>query len=80
VREIFREPLHPYTQLLIASLPSLEEQGVFRGVPGLPPSLLAPPPGCLFHPRCPHAMAQCTTVVPEFREVRPGRWVACHLY
>jgi oligopeptide/dipeptide ABC transporter ATP-binding protein len=80
VREIFRDPLHPYTQLLISSLPSLEEQGVFRGVPGLPPSLLAPPPGCLFHPRCPRAMAHCTTVVPEFREVRPGRWVACHLY
>ena len=56
VREIFQEPLHPYTQLLIASLPSLEEKGVFRGVPGLAPSLLDPPTGCLFHPRCPHAM------------------------
>ncbi len=80
VREIFREPLHPYTQLLIASLPSLQEKGIFRGVPGLPPSLLDPPTGCLFHPRCPHAMDRCTTEIPELQEVRPDHWVACHLY
>jgi peptide/nickel transport system ATP-binding protein len=80
VREIFQEPLHPYTQLLIASLPSLKEKGVFRGVPGLAPSLLDPPTGCLFHPRCPHAMDRCTTEIPVLQEVRPDHWVACHLY
>jgi peptide/nickel transport system ATP-binding protein len=80
VRDVFHEPLHPYTQLLIASLPTLEEQGVFRGVPGIAPSLLNPPAGCLFHPRCPKVMPQCKTIVPQLQEVRPEHWVACHLY
>jgi len=80
IRDIFGEPLHPYTQLLISSLPNLEQKGTFRGIPGLPPSLLAIPPGCVFHPRCPQAMEVCTRKVPEFQQVRPDRWVACHLY
>ncbi len=80
VEEIFEEPLHPYTQLLIASLPSLEGKGVFRGIPGITPSLLNPPPGCTFHPRCPQAMDRCKTQVPTLQEVRPGRWVSCLLY
>jgi peptide/nickel transport system ATP-binding protein len=80
IKEIFAEPLHPYTQLLIASLPTLEERGVFRGVPGLPPSLLNPPGGCLFHPRCPKRLPQCSVETPPLQEVRPGHWVACHLY
>ena len=80
VREIFREPLHPYTQLLITSLPSLDKKGGFRGIPGLPPSLLNRPRGCPFHPRCPHVMDVCSAQEPELRQVRPNRWVACHLY
>jgi peptide/nickel transport system ATP-binding protein len=80
VDDIFEEPLHPYTQLLIASLPSLEGKGVFKGIPGITPSLLKPPPGCPFHPRCPQAMSECQTVAPQLREIRPGRWVSCHLY
>ncbi|MEZ4731017.1 MAG: ABC transporter ATP-binding protein [Caldilineaceae bacterium] len=80
VDDIFAEPLHPYTQLLIASLPSLEGKGVFRGIPGITPSLLNPPPGCSFHPRCPQAMAHCKSQVPVLQEVRPGRWVSCLLY
>jgi len=80
IRDTSHEPLHPYTQLLISSLPSLEVKGVFKGIPGLPPSLLSLPSGCLFHPRCPHAMDICTTQVPSFEQVRPERWVACHLY
>ncbi|MFN8494442.1 MAG: ABC transporter ATP-binding protein [Caldilineaceae bacterium] len=80
VDDIFAEPLHPYTQLLIASLPSLEGKGVFKGIPGITPSLLNPPPGCAFHPRCPKVMEQCKTVVPTLQEVRPGRWVSCLLY
>lgn len=80
VREIFAEPLHPYTQLLIGSLPSLEEKGKFKGIPGLPPSVLDRPVGCSFHPRCPHAMPRCSVEDPQLQQVRPNRWVACHLY
>ncbi len=80
IKELLRDPLHPYSQLLIASLPTLEERGVFRGVPGLPPSLLHPPGGCLFHPRCPKRLPQCSVEAPPLREIRPGHWAACHLY
>ena len=80
VEAMFEEPLHPYTQLLIASLPSLEGKRVFKGIPGITPSLLKPPPGCTFHPRCPKAFGACKTQVPVLQEVRPGRWVSCLLY
>jgi len=80
VRDIFKDPLHPYTQLLIASLPTLNSKDTFRGIPGLTPSLLTPPPGCMFHPRCPKAMQQCSVDVPTLVELKPDRWVACHLY
>jgi peptide/nickel transport system ATP-binding protein len=80
VHQIFREPLHPYTQLLIASLPSLEQKGVFKGIPGLPPSLLNRPVGCPFRARCPHAFERCAVEEPLLREVRSDHFVACHLY
>jgi peptide/nickel transport system ATP-binding protein len=80
VQEIFKEPLHPYAQLLIASLPSLERKGDFRGIPGTPPSLLNRMEGCPFRPRCPFAMDRCAFEEPPLREIRPNRWVACHLY
>jgi peptide/nickel transport system ATP-binding protein len=80
VQEIFKEPLHPYAQLLIASLPSLERKGDFRGIPGTPPSLLNRVEGCPFRPRCPFAMDRCAFEEPPLREIRPNRWVACHLY
>jgi peptide/nickel transport system ATP-binding protein len=80
VRAIFDEPLHPYSQLLIASLPSLDKKGVFQGIPGLPPSLLNKPKGCPFQPRCPKAFDKCVEVEPILTEVKPGRWVSCHLY
>jgi peptide/nickel transport system ATP-binding protein len=80
IRDLFEHPLHPYTNALITSLPTLEQRGVFRGVPGLPPSLRNPPEGCLFAPRCPRVMERCTVDTPELQEVRPGHWVACHLY
>ena len=80
VREIFKEPLHPYTQLLISCLPSLEGKRRFKGIPGLPPLLLNLPSGCAFHPRCPQVMSRCSLEVPSLNEVCPGRWVACHLY
>ncbi len=80
VRAMFAEPLHPYTQLLIASLPTLERKEDLQGIPGVPPSLLNKPSGCPFRTRCPHAFERCTTQVPALREVRPDHWVACHLY
>ncbi len=79
IKDIFAEPLHPYTQLLIQSLPVLENKGVFTGIPGIPPSLLNVPTGCGFHNRCPQAIEICSQQTPAFREVKPGRWVACHL-
>jgi peptide/nickel transport system ATP-binding protein len=79
VREIFANPTHPYTKLLIASLPSLDAKGEFRGIAGLPPVLIDPPPGCRFSPRCPFAMDRCRVDVPVLREVRPNVMAACHL-
>jgi peptide/nickel transport system ATP-binding protein len=79
VRDIFTKPLHPYTQMLIASLPSLEHKGTFRGIPGLAPLLRDLPPGCAFHPRCPQALDRCRTEAPQFKEARPDSWAACHL-
>jgi len=78
VRTIFRDPRHPYTRMLIASLPSLERRGAFNGIPGIAPSLLDQPPGCPFHPRCPRATSRCSIERPDLREVGPSRSVACH--
>ena len=81
VEQIFEEPLHPYTRLLIESLPNLREKRErLEGIPGLPPPLINLPPGCVFYPRCPSVMDHCTQISPVFEEVRPGRSVACHLY
>lgn len=80
IGELFENPLHPYTRLLIGSLPTLDRRGVFRGVPGLPPSLLNPPGGCLFAPRCPNVMDRCKIETPPLQQVAPDHWVACHLY
>ena len=55
IREIITAPRHPYTRMLIESLPSLDHQGGLRGIPGLAPLLRDLPPGCAFHPRCPRA-------------------------
>jgi peptide/nickel transport system ATP-binding protein len=79
VHDIFTKPSHPYTQLLISSLPSLDGKGEFKGIPGLPPSLLDLPEGCSFHPRCPFATDRCRREQPESREVRPDTWASCHL-
>lgn len=80
IEELFREPLHPYTKLLMASLPSLERKEAARGIPGLMPSLLNKPTGCPFHPRCPEAFDRCKVEEPKLRTARPKRDVACHLY
>ena len=80
VEAIFEDPLHPYTQLLIQSLPSFNQRFEFNGIPGLPPTLLNLPVGCSFNPRCPFVMDTCRVDEPVLREVRPGRWVSCHLF
>lgn len=80
VRDIYADPLHPYTRVLIKSLPVLDRKGVFQGLPGIPPSLMALPSGCTFNPRCPEVMDICRVIAPDFIEVRPGRWVSCHLH
>jgi peptide/nickel transport system ATP-binding protein len=79
IAEIIAAPKHPYTQLLIASLPSLERKGMMQGIPGLAPLLRDLPPGCAFHPRCPHAAARCRAERPELRAVSSHGRAACHL-
>jgi len=80
VKEMFTDPKHPYARALINSLPSLENKGVFQGIPGLAPALLRLPGGCTFHPRCPHVMEVCKTVRPNLDTLPGGRQVACYLY
>jgi peptide/nickel transport system ATP-binding protein len=81
VKDIFEKPLHPYTQLLIASIPRAGEKRRLAGIPGLPPDLRNPPPGCMFHPRCPlRIQGKCERVEPALRQVLNERKVACHLY
>ncbi len=80
VRDMFTAPKHPYAQALINSLPSLENKGVFQGIPGLAPSLIRLPSGCPFHPRCKHVMEQCKTMVPPLLRLENDRDVACHLF
>ena len=76
---LFEQPLHPYTQYLIKSLPRLDERAERVSIPGRPPALDHVPTGCPFHPRCPHAMDVCKSTVPQLVDVRPGHRVACHL-
>jgi oligopeptide/dipeptide ABC transporter ATP-binding protein len=78
---LFERPLHPYTQILRASVPPLDPTAPWHppALAGDPPSALAIPPGCRFHPRCPVAEGQCRTVSPALRTVGPGHRVACHL-
>jgi len=80
VKEIFGESLHPYTQLLIESIPSIKERKPLKVTAGLTHDLRNPPPGCIFHPRCLYAMDRCRTDVPPLRELAPKHRVACHLY
>ncbi|HEY6431873.1 MAG TPA: ABC transporter ATP-binding protein [Acetobacteraceae bacterium] len=79
IREIITNPRHPYTRMLIESLPSLEHKGGLRGIPGLAPLLRELPSGCAFHPRCPMAMQRCLVEKPEVRAMGPDATAACHL-
>lgn len=75
--QIFARPLHPYTRMLISALPRVGDHSEREGIPGAPPSLRNPPPGCRFAPRCRYACAACSESIPEFTEVEPGRFAAC---
>jgi oligopeptide/dipeptide ABC transporter ATP-binding protein len=74
---IFRKPIHPYTQGLLASTISVNTKEL-RSIDGVPPSLLDPPTGCRFHPRCPFAQPICSTDEPKMIEYRPGQFASCH--
>ena len=77
--DIFNNPIHPYTKMLVDALPRVGEDIQRVGIAGRPPALKNPPPGCRFAPRCPHATDRCRSEVPKFREITPGRFAACHL-
>jgi peptide/nickel transport system ATP-binding protein len=78
--EVFARANHPYTQALLASAPKLEVRKTeFFAVKGEIPSPLNPPPGCHFHPRCPHAMPRCSVEKPALKEIAPAHFSACHL-
>ena len=79
VPDVFKDPQHPYTKLLIESLPSFDISRKFVGIPGMQPALLNLPPGCSFNPRCPSVHERCFKEVPDFLAVG-NRGVACHLY
>ncbi|RLG73181.1 MAG: ABC transporter ATP-binding protein [Methanobacteriota archaeon] len=81
VKSLFKQPLHPYTRGLLTSIPSLATRSKrLNVIEGTVPSLIDPPPGCRFHPRCPRAMPICSREKPELKEVGENHSVACFLY
>ncbi len=79
--EVFTDPKHPYTQGLVAAFPDIRgEPTMPEAIPGLVPSLISPPSGCVFHPRCKFAMDRCSKAVPELSPLSPTHRTACFLY
>ena len=78
--DLYRAPLHPYTNVLLSSIPVPDPHAPVAPMEavGEPPSPVLPPPGCRFNPRCPNAQDDCRTTEPELRELRPQHFVACH--
>jgi peptide/nickel transport system ATP-binding protein len=76
---VFRQPRHPYTYALMSAFPSIKgPKRKLATLPGEPPDLLEPPPGCRFHPRCPRATAECRKVPPAFEDLGGDHFVACY--
>ena len=81
VEEIYHQPKHPYTRALLQSVPNFARgRGESHGIPGTPPSLVNPPAGCRFHPRCPDAMEICSSQSPGWSHFGGTQVAACHLY
>jgi peptide/nickel transport system ATP-binding protein len=81
VKELFKNPLHPYTRGLLASLPTVDGDREHRllAIPGSVPSILDLPAGCKFVTRCTERLERCATIEPQLLETAPGHWVRCHL-
>jgi len=78
VKSIFKEPAHPFTRGLLASVPRIDRDFFeFGGIPGEPPNPLYPISGCKFHPRCRYAKSICSQEVPELIEIKPKHFAAC---
>ena len=80
VSQVIDAPRHPYTRLLIDSLPRIDIKKPLTGIRGLPPHLIDLPPGCGFGPRCPYAFDRCSLETPSMQDVAPAQKAACHLY
>jgi peptide/nickel transport system ATP-binding protein len=78
VRALFKRPLHPYTRALLEAVPKFSVEKELKSIEGNVPNLVTPPPGCRFHPRCPHAMDVCRETFPEMKEVDKDHLVACY--
>jgi peptide/nickel transport system ATP-binding protein len=78
VKELFKNPLHPYTKALLESIPRPGQP--FKSISGTVPGLIDPPSGCRFHPRCPFAKVECAEAMPKMNEVKKEHFVACYLY
>ncbi len=79
VKDLFRNPVHPYTRALLNSVPKFSQEGPLESIEGNVPNLVTPPPGCRFHPRCDEAVKVCRQRFPDAIEVEKEHWVACHL-
>jgi peptide/nickel transport system ATP-binding protein len=80
VAHMIQNPRHPYTRLLVDSLPGIDQKKPLVGIPGLPPPLVNLPAGCSFNPRCPYAFDRCRAETPALQQIGPLERVACHLY
>ena len=77
VEELFENPMHPYTRALLDAVPKFEMKGDLQSIEGNVPNLVTPPPGCRFHPRCPHATDVCRKIFPQMKEIKKDHLVAC---
>ena len=80
VHDMFATPAHPYSEILIESVPTLTERKPMRINEGITHDPRNPPSGCIFRLRCPYAMEKCAETRPPMTEIRPQQWVACHLW
>jgi len=81
IMTLFRSPKHPYTKALLAAVPKVgTKKRKLETIPGMVPSLITPPPGCKFHPRCPHVMDICKKEFPQMIEIGKEHLVRCYLY